>query len=380
MKHLFSTALAATPMHFAAHSHHLWPDASRAGQIEYWNNAATLSDNKWDKVFSDIIPSVQQHIAGHLNLSNPCNIAFAPNTHEFVNRLLSCLPDKPQILTTDSEFHSFTRQLARLEEDGLVHVTRISTLPLDTFVERFTAAARSQYHDMIFFSHVFFNSGYAVPDLKAMVDTVQNTDTLVVIDGYHGFMAIPTDLSAVENRAFYLAGGYKYAMSGEGCCFMHCPTGYAQRPRNTGWFADMGALAAKQGNVNYADNGFRFWGATFDPSGLYRMNAVMKMMAEHDLTVCEMHDHVMGLQDYFLKSLPHAPGQLITPVDTTLRGRFLTFETDQAAAIHDELQTRGIITDHRGSRLRFGFGIYHDRADIDRLIAALLECDFVKAA
>lgn len=380
MKHLFSTALSASPLHFAAHSHHLWPDASKTGQEECWNDAATLSDNKWDKVFAEIIPAVQKHIAGHLNLSNPGNIAFATNTHEFVNRLLSCLPEKPHILTTDSEFHSFSRQIARLEEDNLIRVTRIPTMPFESFTTRFTAAAHAAQHDMVFFSHVFFNSGYAIPDLKTVVDCISNPDTIIVIDGYHGFMAVPTDLSGVESRVFYLAGGYKYAMSGEGCCFMHCPADYAPRPRNTGWFADMGALAAKQGGVNYAQNGFRFWGATFDPSGLYRMKAVMEMLLDHDLCVDEMHAHVLGLQDYFLKSMPHAPGTLITPVDTHLRGRFLTFETENAAAIHDELQTRKIITDHRGSRLRFGFGIYHDRADIDRLIAALLECDFVKAA
>ena len=47
--------------------------------------------------------------------------------------------------------------------------------------------------------------------------------TVVAIDGYHGFMAVPTDLSRIAGRAFYLAGGYKYAMAGEGVCFLHCP-------------------------------------------------------------------------------------------------------------------------------------------------------------
>ena len=34
-KHLFSRALAASPgrVHFAAHSHHLWPDASYEGHM-----------------------------------------------------------------------------------------------------------------------------------------------------------------------------------------------------------------------------------------------------------------------------------------------------------------------------------------------------------
>ena len=31
---------------------------------------------------------------------------------------------------------------------------------------------------------------------------VPNDDSLVVIDGYHGFLARPTDLSAIQDRAF----------------------------------------------------------------------------------------------------------------------------------------------------------------------------------
>ena len=43
-KPLFARALGAAPgrLHFAAHSHHLWPDASREGQIECWDDAAAL--------------------------------------------------------------------------------------------------------------------------------------------------------------------------------------------------------------------------------------------------------------------------------------------------------------------------------------------------
>ena len=39
-KDLFTRALAAAPgrLHFAAHSHHLWPDASFDGQVEAWDD------------------------------------------------------------------------------------------------------------------------------------------------------------------------------------------------------------------------------------------------------------------------------------------------------------------------------------------------------
>ncbi len=372
-KHLFAKSLAAQGdyLHVSAHSHHLWPDCSEAAQAQYWCDSAALSDRKWGKIFAEIIPGVQSHIARTLNLPDPATIAFAPNTHEFVMRLISGLPERPRILTTDSEFHSFDRQIRRLEEDGLAQVTRINTDPLKTFPKRMREAASGAY-DMVFFSHVFFNSAFAVPDLREIVAAVPDEKTLIVIDGYHGFMALPTNLSALHDRAFYIAGGYKYAMSGEGCCFMHCPAGYAPRPRDTGWFADMGALeSAQSGIVPYATDGFRFWGATFDPSGLYRMRAVMDMLARENITVADIHAHVIALQDYFLEHLAKKPGRLITPVNTPQRGHFLTFDTPDAATLCQSLAQTKILTDHRTTRLRFGFGIYQDKGDVDELVRRL---------
>ena len=40
----FSTFFEANPglLHFCAHSHHPWPDATRAGHERYWRDSATL--------------------------------------------------------------------------------------------------------------------------------------------------------------------------------------------------------------------------------------------------------------------------------------------------------------------------------------------------
>ena len=67
-KHLFSRALDAAPerLHVAAHSHHLWPDASFAGQVEAWDDAARLADHKWDRVMGEVWPEAQAHVAGEL--------------------------------------------------------------------------------------------------------------------------------------------------------------------------------------------------------------------------------------------------------------------------------------------------------------------------
>lgn len=60
------------------------------------------------------------------------------------------------------------------------------------------------------------------------------------------------------------------------------------------------------------------------------------------------------------------------PLSEKSRGQFLTFETAAAAEMHTRLLAAGVVTDVRGDRLRFGFGVYHDDADIGRGIARMV--------
>ncbi|HEY5336859.1 MAG TPA: aminotransferase class V-fold PLP-dependent enzyme [Rhizomicrobium sp.] len=372
-----SVGAPGAPLHVAAHSHHPWPDVTLLAQEAAWRDAARLLDSKWDHVFGHVIPAAQAHIARQIGLPDLRTVTFGPNTHAFVLRILSCLPaGKPvRILTTSSEFMSFSRQIARLEEDGLAVVTRIPTEPFATFEERFADAASAGGHDFVFFSHVFFDSGFAVRDVAKIVGAVPDKETLVVIDGYHAFMAIPVNVHAVANRAFYLGGGYKYAMAGEGACFLHAPPGYGQRSRDTGWYAGFGALESGGAGVPYAADGSRFLGATFDVSALYRFNAVQDWLLRKNLSVDAMLAHVRSIERAFLAAIGRHAGPvdaaMLLIADESRRGRFLCFRTDKAGAIKAALAKKNVIVDHRGDRLRIGFGIYHEEDDALRLARAL---------
>ncbi|HEY8566089.1 MAG TPA: aminotransferase class V-fold PLP-dependent enzyme [Beijerinckiaceae bacterium] len=365
-------------LHFAAHSHHLWPDVTRDAQIQAWDDAARLIDDKWDEVLGRVWRDCARGIAGHLGLPDPSSLVPAPNTHELVNRLLSACPaDRPpRVVATDGEFHSFRRQSERLAEDGLIELRLVPAEPFGTLVERLEEACRDGA-DLVFASQVLFGSGYAVADLNALVAAVWAPGRLVVIDGYHGFLARPTDLSAVADKAFYLAGGYKYAMAGEGACFLHCPPEVAPRPRNTGWYASFGTLSGQQAGVPYAADGWRFMGATFDPSGLYRLRAALAWLAEEGLGAALIHAHAVALQERFMAAMaerplgPFAPENLVVPLSEPARGNFLAFRHTEAAAWQRRLHEAKIVTDVRGDRLRLGFGLYHRAEDVDRLVERL---------
>ena len=376
----FSRLREADPgrLHFAAHSHHPWPDATRAAHEQYWLDATRLLDRKWERVLGEVLPRAQGHVARLLGLSDARQVAFAPNTHEFVARLYSCLDHRrpARVLTTAHEFHSFRRQTRRLEEAGRIEVERIAGEPWETFGERFTGALRSGPWDLVFLSHVFFDSGFVVPGLEAIVESAP-PDAIVVVDGYHAFCALPVDLSRIHRRAFYLAGGYKYAMAGEGACFLCVPPGNRLRPVDTGWYSSFGTLeGSDEGPVAYADDGFRFWGATFDPSGLYRLEAAMSWLAATGTTIANVHHHALGLQKHFLDGLarlaiPTLPAASLVPRAAIERGNFLAFDVDDAADLHKRIAAQNVVIDRRGRRLRFGFGVYHSEHDVRLLLEAL---------
>jgi selenocysteine lyase/cysteine desulfurase len=361
-------------LHFAAHSHHPWPDVARAAQLQYWDDSVKLTNRKWTHIFGEVVPQAQAHVARLLKLDDPELVAFAPNVHEFAVRLFSCLDwSKPlHLVTTASEFHSFGRQAKRLEETGRLKVTRVSADPFETFAERFIAALATP-HDMVWLSHVFFDSAFVVGDLERIVGRCA-PGAVVAIDGYHAFCALPIDLSAIRDRVFYTAGGYKYAQSGEGCCFLAIPPGCELRPMSTGWYSEFGRLADKgAGLTGYGDKAFRFWGSTFDASGLYRFNAVMQWLHGLGITPREIHQHAVKLEDQLLAALTvdghhPLPVSALVPGAGSPRGNFLTFDLAKAAEVEARLSEKKIRVDRRGPRLRFGFGVYQDQAYVERLI------------
>lgn len=358
--------------HFACHSHHYWPDVCKQAMLDYWHDSAKYVDDKWDHIFSTKLPQTQQLIANALHLNDPSRIVFASNTHELLYRIYSTFPSNKKItvLTTDSEFYSFERQSLRLAQADDIELIKVPVEPFATFKQRFVDAAVEVNPDWVFFSQVFFNCGYVVDDLSALVKQLPK-ESLITIDGYHGFFAIPTDLAELESRVFYLAGSYKYAQGGEGACFAVVPDGdYA--PKYTGWFAEFGELSQRKENeVAYANSGQQFAGATMDYCAIYRLHASLSLFAEQGLTVESIHQYIEQNQAVFKEKLWACNHPLLNQDnlmdEANSQGHFLTFKlaAEQVTSLAAYLKQHGIHTDYRGDRLRFGFALYHNAGEYD---------------
>jgi selenocysteine lyase/cysteine desulfurase len=267
--------------------------------------------------------------------------------------------------------------MRRALERGRISAEIIPVDPQADFSERFACAAEAESFDLIFFSEVMFNRGYLVADLPGLCARLKATGAEVVVDGYHAFLAVPEDLSALSRDCFYMAGAAKYAMAGEGCTFLSVPEGCSLKPEDTGWFADFpNRGAVGDGPVAYSDDGWRFAGSVLDPLGLYRFNAAMRLLDGLGVTAADVHDHAHALQALFLRAIADMNHPVVNPANLTVgdparRGNFLAFRHEDASALAARLAGDGVLADARGPIIRFGFGCYHSGGDVARLVDIL---------
>ena len=354
-------------LHLSSHSHYFWPDISFSAYEDYWDLAARKSDQKWEQIFSKHIPKAQSLISKILNIDSPQRIAFAPNTQELTARLISCFYDQNEMnfLTTKSEFHSFSRQVSRLEEQKHVHVKYIDN-EQEAFEENFLKSITPNL-TMIFLSQVFYNSGKLIS--KGFIQKIiakKSKDTVLVIDGYHGFCAVKTDLSDIVENIYYLAGAYKYAQAGEGMCFMTTPKECKLRPLNTGWFAAFSDLENKSSDVTYDNSGLRFASSTLDFSTLFKFNKIWSEFEKENISYIDIIEHSKALQKLFFNLVDKS---YLTSKELEKIGLFLCYDFKDigtAQEIFENLKHENILTDRRDSRIRFSFAAYISQEEVKR--------------
>lgn len=352
------------------HSHQAWPDVSRDGHLAAWDDAAALVDGKWGKIFEEILPEFRRHIATRLGTARPDDIAIAPNSHELAYRLSTCFPRDGTIVTTDAEFHSLARQLARLAEEGLEIIEVPAEAP--DFAARFVDAVKANDPAWCAVSSVLFTTSRIVEGIDEIAEHLAGVNVPLLVDAYHGFNVVQMHADRWPGHVFVSGGGYKYAQSGEGACFMLLPKDASTfRPLTTGWFADFAGLESASAEVRYGPGGDRFFGATFDPSALYRAVYTFRHMNTLGLDVATLEAAArlrtsLIVEEYDRLALADRGVVLASPRDPAARGGFVSFSTPDAASLGARLAERRVRTDHRGSLLRFGPAPYTTSEEIVR--------------
>jgi len=361
------------------HSHQAWPDVALEGQIEAFTDASVAVDEKWERAFAkaDLVRAGFRAL-----LDDPAgDIALGASTHDLVIRFLSAvdLPRRPRLVTTDGEFHTLRRQLARLGEEG-VEVVRVPAAPADTLAERLAAEITARTAAVLV-SSVLFETSRIVPGIGELAEACERGGTELLVDAYHALGVLPVSVREQGLGSTWITGGgYKYLQLGEGNCVLRLPPHAASlRPVVTGWFAEFDDLAAKaSGLVGYAPGAGRFAGSTYDPTSNYRAARVFAFFAEQGLTpellrAVSLHQTELLVERF---DALDAPPETITRDRSAPRaayGGFLALRSPRAGELQRKLAERGVSTDSRGDHLRFGPAPYLSDAQLATAVATLGE-------
>ncbi|HYS39467.1 MAG TPA: kynureninase [Pseudonocardiaceae bacterium] len=376
----YSRFRVADRLLLTGHSHQAWPDVAVDGQLAALQDAASLVDAKWEAAFAKA-DRLREGIRSLLD-DPAAELALGANTHELVLRFLSAvdLPARPRLVTSDGEFHTLRRQLARLAEAG-IDVVRVPAAPADTLADRL-AAELDDRTAAVLVSAVLFETSRIVPGLGALAASCQRRGVELLVDAYHALGVLPMSVPGQGlDAAWLVGGGYKYLQLGEGNCFLRLPA-HAQRMRPviTGWYAEFADLSDRgpHGSVGYGAGASRFAGSTYDPTSHYRAASVLDFFQTAGLTqplLREVSQHQTGLLAERFDALD-LPDELITRDRDTPRsafGGFLALRSPHADRLRSALSDRGVHTDSRGEYLRFGPAPYLSDHQLTDAMAALGE-------
>jgi kynureninase len=353
------------------HSHQAWPDVGREGVVEAWDDAALAVDDKWERAFAKA-----QRVRDGFRalLGDPDGaIALDQNTHALVLRFLSALDlgRRPRLVTSDGEFHTLRRQLARLDEAG-VHVVRVAAHPAETLAERM-AGELDERTAAVLVSAVLFEDSRIVPGLDGLARACEARGVELLVDAYHALGCLPFELPS--EATWVVGGGYKYLQLGEGNCFLRLPPHADElRPAITGWFAEFEEMAAEKtpGAVEYPKGGARFAGSTYDPTSHYRAAQVLDFWADRGLAPNDLRERYLAQTTRLARGL--AELGLAVEQDREPFGGFVATETDGAEAVSRRLADEGVFTDSRGRHLRLGPAPYVTDDQIEQALRVLAAC------
>jgi kynureninase len=360
------------------HSHQAWPDVAFDGVVEAFDDAARHVDDKWDRAFAKA-ERVRDGVRALLG-DPTAEVALGANTHDLLVKLLSAidLPRRPRIVTTDGEFHSLRRQLARLAEVG-VDVVAVPARPVDVVAERIVGAVTAETA-AVMVSAVLFEDARIVPGLDAIAASCGERDVELVVDAYHAVGAMPFTLGeeGLED-AFVVGAGYKYLQWGEGNAYLRLPPhAHHLRPVVTGWFAEFADLSGPTGtrSVPYPPGGDAFATATYDVTSNYRAARVLEFFVEQQLTPERLRasyrrqvDLLAGLVDALEQPDHVLTRDRDTPLDRF--GAFLAVQSPFASELRLELARRGVSTDSRGDTLRLGPAPYLSDTQLEAAVSEL---------
>ena len=220
-------------------------------------------------------------------------------------------------------------------------------------------------------SHVLYKAG-EIQDVEPIVRRAHEVGARVILDCYQSAGIVPLDVTAL-GVDFAVGGSVKWLCGGPGNGWLYVRPDLAEtlRPTFTGWQAHARPFAFEE-ELEYAGGAARFLTGTPNPAAHYAGTPGYDLVEE--IGVARIRENSLRQTALLIELADGAGFEVVSPREPERRGGSVVLRVPEFAAVHAELEARGILCDFRpDAGIRLGPHYYNSDDELRFAIGQISE-------
>lgn len=360
--------ILANTVYMISHSLGAMPARTRDRLNEYADLWSTRGIRAWEEGWWEMPRSVGNLVARIIG-ADEGEVIMHQNVSVCQSLILSCLDfsgKRNKIVSEDFNFSTNIYIYHACEKQGARFVTVPSadnvTVPLEKLL-----AAIDEETLLVSVSHVLFRSSF-IQDLKAITERAHQVGAYVVADLYQSAGTVPVNVREL-NVDFAVGGSVKWLCGGPGAGYLYVRRDLWNRfePRMTGWVAHKQPFAFDIGQIEYADDIFRFAHGSPAIPALYAAMSGYEIISE--VGVEKIRKKSLRQTSKLIELAAEAGFKLNSPTDSLQRGGTVVMDVPNGYEVNKELSRRDFLADFRpGAGIRIAPHFYTKDEELELTI------------
>ena len=328
----------------------------------YYKEALEHGDAYWENWLARMEAS--RAALARLIGAAPEEVGFTLNTSHGMSLIAGALKGRGTVLTMRDEFPSSTLPWLNAGFRLKFAEPRGGRYPVEELEKLLTPDVK-----VLVTSYVQYRTGFR-QDLEALGRLCRRKGVAFVVNATQALGAMPVDArkAGIDFMAFSC---FKWTMAGYGAAGLYVSRRWLKRVRfpEAGWRSvavpetmDNTARAMKPAASAVEAGCVHF-------PCIFALGEAARML--NRLGVRNIRDRILELDAYLEKGLLELGLETATPLDPECRSGITIIKAEDPARAVAALERRGVMTAARGAGVRVSLHFYHDRSDVDRLLAGL---------
>jgi kynureninase len=355
-------------VHLISHSLGAMPRRTRDRLNEYADIWTTRNIRAWEEGWWEM-PVTTGNLVASIIGAGLGEVVMLPNVslaQSIVNSCFDWSGARNKIVTEELNFPTNLYLYRELERSG----ARIEIVPSDDGItvplERMLGAIDDRTL-LVSTSHVIFKSAY-IQDLASIAKRAHEVGAYIIADIYQSAGAVPVNVHALD-LDFATGGSVKWLCGGPGAGYLYVRRDLWPKlePRVTGWVAHKRPFAFESGEIDYAEDAFRFLNGTPAIPALYAARSGYEIINE--IGVENIRAKSLRQTDRLIELADEAGFGVNTPRNRAERGGTVTLDVPEAENVTRELLRRDFLVDYRpGAGIRIAPHFYTKDEELDLVI------------